>query len=562
MLPKHLLFSILFIFPLFVFSNTTTEENIHIKTAIKYLSINLDSAEHFAQLAILDVKKNDNLHTKASAYLVLARAASHAGDYLKSLEYFNLISVLIHELDNPQFEAHLNKHYALLNIRIKKFDKAVEYGLKAQSYFKQEKDSLELASIYNFFSGLYLFSNDLEKTIEYSQKSLEINKELQLTDQLASNYSNLGICYKLKAEYDTAIHLINKAIKINQHNNNKMWLAHNYHGIADIYLEQEKLEEAENYYLKSIRVYNELGNFADELSVNNVLAKINAMQGDTLKAIEKLQFTLDQATEKKVNAVRQSSLYALYTISESQKKHELALSYLKEYNKVKEKREQNNSSSVISIIELQKNFEDKREQLKHENELIRINAEKKNWYILLLSLLIILIAFAAFLIIKWVRVRNKSIRLENEQLNHELLLKNKELAVSIINAAKQHEERAHMVKQLQEVQQNVSMKQRPQIGNIIKELKSKKDAAIWEEFEMRFQNVHQGFYTRLHEIAPDLTPAEIKICAFLKLNMSTKEMASILYKSTTTIEVDRARIRKKLGLTNKKTNLVNFIMDI
>lgn len=95
----------------------------------------------------------------------------------------------------------------------------------------------------------------------------------------------------------------------------------------------------------------------------------------------------------------------------------------------------------------------------------------------------------------------------------------------------------------------------------IKALSSNQNFKVWEEFETRFSKVHDEFYKKLRINYPQLTPTEIKICAFLKLNMNTKDIASLTNRSPRTIENTRQSIRKKLTI-DAETNLVNFLLDL
>ncbi len=97
------------------------------------------------------------------------------------------------------------------------------------------------------------------------------------------------------------------------------------------------------------------------------------------------------------------------------------------------------------------------------------------------------------------------------------------------------------------------------IHKIITELQSYIDQDTWAEFELRFQQVHNDFYTALNELHPDLTTNEKKLCAFLKLNMSTKDISSITYQSVKSISAARSRLRKKLNIESEDINLVNFL---
>jgi DNA-binding CsgD family transcriptional regulator len=99
------------------------------------------------------------------------------------------------------------------------------------------------------------------------------------------------------------------------------------------------------------------------------------------------------------------------------------------------------------------------------------------------------------------------------------------------------------------------------IQDILREMQSNLDNTVWSEFEMRFQQVHQDFYQKLLERYPDLTPNEIKICAFLKLNMTTKDISAITFQSVKSIQVARNRLRKRMGIPRDE-NLVAALQQL
>jgi DNA-binding CsgD family transcriptional regulator len=86
-------------------------------------------------------------------------------------------------------------------------------------------------------------------------------------------------------------------------------------------------------------------------------------------------------------------------------------------------------------------------------------------------------------------------------------------------------------------------------------IKSDRD---WETFEHQFDQVHRDFVNKLASTYPVLTPAEIKIGVLVKLNLSTKAMASLLCLSTRTVENHRMSLRRKVGL-GAEDNLVSFL---
>jgi DNA-binding CsgD family transcriptional regulator len=88
---------------------------------------------------------------------------------------------------------------------------------------------------------------------------------------------------------------------------------------------------------------------------------------------------------------------------------------------------------------------------------------------------------------------------------------------------------------------------------------SERKAKAWEEFEYRFQLLHSGFYDRLNQRFPGLTINERRLCAFLKLDMTTKEISDITGQSVRAVNMARIRLRNKLGLTNTDTELFAFL---
>ncbi len=81
----------------------------------------------------------------------------------------------------------------------------------------------------------------------------------------------------------------------------------------------------------------------------------------------------------------------------------------------------------------------------------------------------------------------------------------------------------------------------------------------WEQFRFRFDRVHGDFIRRMMEACPSLTPQEIKLCAYLRLNLSTKEIANLMNISVRGVEISRYRLRKKLNL-QRSVNLQDHIL--
>jgi CheY-like chemotaxis protein len=99
------------------------------------------------------------------------------------------------------------------------------------------------------------------------------------------------------------------------------------------------------------------------------------------------------------------------------------------------------------------------------------------------------------------------------------------------------------------------------IRNILDDLDRQSKESNWGHFEMAFHNVHPEFCKNITAAFPGLTPGELRQCILIRLGMSNKNMASVLYQSPDSIRVNRFRIRKKLRV-GYETNLQSFLCQI
>ena len=95
------------------------------------------------------------------------------------------------------------------------------------------------------------------------------------------------------------------------------------------------------------------------------------------------------------------------------------------------------------------------------------------------------------------------------------------------------------------------------ITRIDKEIDSEKQ---WKVFNMHVEQVNEDLFKKLIENYPDLTPRELSLCAYLRMNISSKEIATLMNISARGVEISRYRIRKKLRL-DREANLTEFMIN-
>jgi DNA-binding CsgD family transcriptional regulator len=152
-------------------------------------------------------------------------------------------------------------------------------------------------------------------------------------------------------------------------------------------------------------------------------------------------------------------------------------------------------------------------------------------------------------------------QLTNEKLILEKIQKDKELA----NTTMEIIQKSKILTQLKEELKSIKKDKNPvaiqnAINTVIKRIDKNIDSENqWEVFERHFEDVHEAFLKRLKENYPDLTPRELKLCAYLRLNISSKEIAELMNISVRGVETGRYRLRKKLNL-RQDSNLTEFIL--
>lgn len=155
-------------------------------------------------------------------------------------------------------------------------------------------------------------------------------------------------------------------------------------------------------------------------------------------------------------------------------------------------------------------------------------------------------------------------RLENEKLEAEVRHKNQELASATLHIVQKSEILSTIKEALEKVQQHATTdpKLEKEVSQIIKMLEQDaRTDADWEQFSHHFDQVHSDFLKRLGEQHAHLSPNDFKLCAYLRLNLSSKEMAALMGISLRGVESSRYRLRKRLGL-DTEANLTEYLMRL
>ena len=146
---------------------------------------------------------------------------------------------------------------------------------------------------------------------------------------------------------------------------------------------------------------------------------------------------------------------------------------------------------------------------------------------------------------------------KNERLKTEIEAKNKELAVTAMSIVKKNEF-------LIEVRDELNNKNADQenLDKMVDAINTEiENEESWEMLKNAFENVDKDFIRDIKRRHPSLTPNDLKLCTYLRLNMNSKEIASMMNVSVRSMETKRYRLRKKMDLTHDE-NLVEYILSL
>jgi len=148
-------------------------------------------------------------------------------------------------------------------------------------------------------------------------------------------------------------------------------------------------------------------------------------------------------------------------------------------------------------------------------------------------------------------------RMKNEQLQRDIEGKNRELAISTMSLVKKNE-LLHQIKNQLQAEGDMDKN----INAVIRTIdKNTDEGETWNFFKEAFENADQEFFKKIKQRHPSLTHNDLKLCAYLRLNLSSKEIAPLLNISVRSVEVKRYRLRKKMELGHDE-GLVEYILEV
>lgn len=452
--------------------------------------------------------------------IMLGQVREKQTDYKVASNFYYEALSIAKKLNLTGLEAYLYHVMGLLYQYTNDYGLAVDFIKRSIHIYKQEQDSVNLFYVYNSLATQYNISEQHDslrhifpETMEYARKiSNNFGSYLYM---MMANVELKEKDYAKAIEYLDSSLVREFAVEVTNHES----LGSCYFGYGNVYFQMENYREALEYYRKTIKHHRKI----------TYDKKLFSASYEALgKCFEKLE-TSDSAL--------------IY----SRIHHELSIELLKEQN-----------SKEIARNEYNYKFQKQREeQLIQELEL---SSKIRSLRIIGIGMFVFVLIGLFIIYLLYINRKRKisEAKLKEDNLILKIENKEKEVTTNVLYLLKKNEFLSNITEKLQELNSKIAPENKAYMRQVINEIERNTFNDSWEEFEKRFQEVHVDFYKNISIEFPDLTPNELKISAFLKLNMSSKDISSITNQSVDSLKVARYRLRKKLGL-KKGENLIAFL---
>jgi tetratricopeptide (TPR) repeat protein len=431
------------------------------------------------------------------------------------------------------------------------YHEAIRSLKEAEVLFEQRKLTSNLAKVYNGLGGNFKELGEFAQAKNYYKKGRSTHRALGDSLGVVMANNNLGSVYRSLNQLDSAIAVYLEASTWLQALDNTFLLAQNQLNIGNVYEQKGDLVQAEAYFKNCLALSEKAGVQYGVLLSRLNLGNLYRLQKEYAKSEEWLNLALVKTEEMGLAREKGLALERLSWLARDTQDYERA--YLLSLDATQIKDSLLSESVKKESLALQERYESE----KKANEILLLQSDnQRNVVILFLCsigilVLVILVLYSGY---RQKKLLNQKLLSEAQQktLSNAIQVKDMELTAQALQILQ--------IKKLLDEQYafppNEEDGQDSSLG-----VKQETFELLQYELENRITEANGDFFRNLLLAYPDLKPTELKLCSYLRLNLSTKELADVLNKSVRTVENTRFSIRKKMGL-GPEDNLVAHLIAV
>ncbi|MBV6647316.1 MAG: tetratricopeptide repeat protein [Cyclobacteriaceae bacterium] len=544
-----------------------------------YWPDNIDSSIFYLERA-LSVAPNEPIHLIADLYTKLSTVYRQQGNLDKSLE---LLERIDEQLDSA---LHYDSTYQVL---FKKgivaysagiihyykgnYQKDLEWLLQAMPIFEEVGDLRRQGASLHHLGTVYRNIKNPEKAIEYFRQSLDIDQKRGDDEGVAVCQESLGLAYGDMEDFETSYEYYHLALDSYQKLGKTDRKANIYNNIGTNYYVQEDFAEAAIWYKRSFELRGGL-QMANRIDLGSSLINMGSTfleAGDYIQARRYLESGLEVAQETKMLQQQKSATEMLGSLFGRVGAYKKSSEFWKENNRIKDSLY--SVQSQRSIAEMQEKYDSERKENELRENEVRIQLLEKERQIVrsnnaILVGGLVLFAIIGVLLYKRQQTQKTLVKTELElaaqreqHLRGDLQYKNQELVNFALQISARDEFLESINKEIDKLTRN-GLSGNEKLMQLSKQLKLNLSLSKHrKEFEAHVNSVCESFFIHLDALHSNLTENEKRLAALLRLNLTSKEIASVLNISAKSVDMNRYRLRKKLNLSSDE-NLYQALRSI
>jgi|GEM_PF-6577949 len=426
----------------------------------------------------------------------------------------------------------------------------------------------EIGRVYLLLGSIQGQANNISASNEYLTEAYKLFESIGAQSLLASTSNNLAINYKKTDEPELAERYYLKSLEIHKEKDEYESMAKTLSNMAIFYLKIEQLEKASSAVDQGLAL-------SDKGLKKDQLAYLYQTKGRVLREQKQFDVSLDylkRAEEMQISSGNNPALVGTYRYTAmtfaAAGSYKDALDYRLKYDDLAFKTYNLQRTKQLDQLESRYQNQLKQNQIELQeasinnlNKEVKIGRLQKSLYGLTSLLLLILTIFGGWTYRKRIKDKEKEYYKRQELQQQQLEFKHKELTSQMAHLSQKNSFIADIAESLDRVRgaRDTFDKEYRRIERLIKQQRS--TDADWEHFKQYFAEVHNDFEHKIRARAADITEKEIRLASFLRMNMTTKEIASILNVLPETVLKSKYRLKKKLGL-GQDEDLQSYISTI
>ncbi|WP_306012484.1 MULTISPECIES: tetratricopeptide repeat protein [unclassified Allomuricauda] len=472
----------------------------------------------------------------AVGHLELGAYYHSLGLYTEALAQYNFaLEQLVHHPDDMLY-AELNNNIGKVYLSLNNFELAEKYFEETKAACEQLGDKKGLATSLGLLGASHEKQSEYGEALEDQRRSLALFKELRDDMGTALTNENIGSIYEDLEQFDLAYDYFNRAYGHLKGTGTETE-ANVLNNLGDVFRKRGEYPSALEKTTLALELAIQINDLHQMESAHKDLSKTYALMGNFEQAHAHLLLA-EQYNNDMLTSQNSDQLNVLQTIYETNKK-EAEIELLKEQNKVSEAHQNLLwvalfSIAVIFVILYYYMGRKRKAKLKiqeYKQRMLKAELDKK--------------------------------AIEEKNLQHEVQLKAASLSRYSLHLSQKNKILLDMSNTLRNIASRKHMDTSSKIKELVKEIDfNLKQEQEWDEFMSFFKEIHPEFVKKLSSLSQNsLSPAELRLGMLLRLNLSSKEIASILRVTPDSVRVARHRLRKKLPI-DQKEELVNFMIDL